>query len=369
MTLGAMLLLGSARKLASVDPGFDDRGVLATSYSLYSHAYDSATHRQVFHDELLARARRMPGVTHASFGSTPLEPNLWRSAVIVRGRPVDASLEVPHMYASPDWLATLGIPLRGGRFFTDADRGDLSHIVVNETFARLFFPGENAIGRQVSFTKRDYGPPVYTIIGVVGDVRETSLMQAPAPLVIDQFQNFSSPTLLLRTTGDPNALAAPLRSILREMDPAIALGAPRLLTNLRQAEMARSRFFAAMLSVFAGVGLLLAAVGIYGVLAQITRARAREMGIRIALGARPADVQWLVLRHGAGIVVLGGTVGVILALGMTRVLASLLFELSPNDPVSYLARRLLAGATSAVASFVPAWRASRSDPAEALRAD
>ena len=369
MTLGAMLLVGSARKLASVDPGFDDRGVLATSYSLYSHAYDSATHRQAFHDEMLSRARRIPGVTHAAFGSTPLEPDLWRSSVIVRGRPVDPSIEAPHMYASPDWLATLGIPLRRGRFFTDADRGDLSRIVVNETFARIFFPGEDAIGRQVSFTKRDYGPPVYTIIGVVGDVHETSLMQPPGPLVIDQFQAFGSPTLLLRTAGDPNALAAPLRSILREMDPALALGAPRLLKDVRQGEMARSRFFAAMLSVFACVGLLLAAVGVYGVLAQIARARAREMGIRIALGARPADVQWLVLRHGAGIVALGGVVGIVLALGMTRVLASLLFDLSPNDPESYVWVVAILAATSAVASFVPAWRASRADPAEALRAD
>ena len=369
MTLGATLLVGSARKLSSVDPGFDDRGVLVTSYSLYSHAYDSATHRQAFHDELLARARRIPGVTHAAFGSTPLEPDLWRSGVIVRGRPVNPSLEAPHMYASPDWLATLGIPLRRGRFFTDADRGDLSKIVVNETFARLFFPGENAVGRQVSFEKRDYGPPAYTIIGVVGDVHETSLMQRPGPLVIDQFQNFSSPTLLLRTTGDPNRLAAPLRAILREMDPAIAPGAPRLLASLREREMARSRFFATMLSVFACVGLLLAAVGIYGVLAQLTRGRAREMGIRIALGARPADVQWLVLRHGAGIMALGVVIGIVVALGTTRVLASLLFDLAPNDPGSYAWVVAILGATSAVASFAPAWRASRADPADALRAD
>ena len=369
MTLGATLLVGSAHRLANVDPGFDDRGVLVTSYSLYSHAYDSATHRQVFHDELLARARRIPGVTHAAFGSTPLEPDLWRSAVIVRGRPVDPSLEAPHMYASPDWLATLGVPLRSGRFFTDADRGDLSKIVVNETFARLFFPGENAVGRQVSFTKRDYGPPVYTIVGVVGDVHETSLMQRPSPLVIDQFQNFSSPNLLLKTSGDPNRLVAPLRAILREMDPAIALGTTRLLASLREEEMARSRFFAAMLSVFAGVGLLLAAVGIYGVLAQITRSRSREMGIRIALGARPADVQWLVLRHGAAIMSLGAAIGIVVGLGTARVLASLLFDLSPNDVASYAWVVAILAATCVVASVAPAWRASRSDPAEALRAE
>ena len=121
--------------------------------------------------------------------------------------------------------------------------------------------------------------------------------------------------------------------------------------------------------LFAGVGLLLAAVGIYGVLAQITRGRAREMGIRIALGARPVDVQWLVLRHGAGIMALGAAIGIVVALGTTRVLASLLFDLSPNDPASYVWVVAILAATSAAASFTPAWRASRADPADALRAD
>ena len=369
MTIGAALLVGSARRLADVDPGFDGHGVLMTGYALYSHAYDSASHRQAFHDEILARARRLPGVTHAAFGSTPLEPNLWRSGVIVRGRASDPSVEAPHMYASPDWLATLGIPLLQGRFFTNDDRRDPSLIVVNRAFARLFFPGENAVGQQVSFTKRDRGPGAYTIIGVVGDVRETSLMQRPAPVVIDQFGNFSSPTLLLRTTGDPNTLVAGLRSILHEMDPQIALGLTQPLDVLRQREMARSRFFATLLLSFACVGLLLAAVGIYGVLAQIARNRAREMGIRIALGAGTGHVRWIVVRHGMLITGAGLVAGTAGALATTRVLSTLLFELSPNDPVVIAGTVIVLGAIGVVASFIPAWRASRANPVDALRAD
>lgn len=369
MTMGAALLVGSARRLANVDPGFDAHGVVATSYALYSHAYDTATYRVAFHEEVLRRVRQLPGVTHAAFGMTPLEPNLWRSGVIVRGRASEASVEPAHMYASPDWLVTLGIPLRAGRFFNADDRRDLSRIVVNERFAKMFFPGENAVGQQLSLTKNEPGPAVFTIIGVIGDVHETSLIQQPGPLVIDQFQPFTSPTLLIRTSGDPDALIAPLRAIVHEMDPQIALGRTRRLETLRDEEMARSRFFAGLLFVFACVGLVLAAVGIYGVLAQIARDRAREMGIRIALGARPVEVQWLMMRHGAAIMLIGLVAGTATALATTRVLSSLLFELSPNDPRSFLIVVIVIVATSTIASMVPALRASRADPIEALRAD
>jgi ABC-type antimicrobial peptide transport system permease subunit len=194
-------------------------------------------------------------------------------------------------------------------------------------------------------------------------------MQSPGPAVIDQFVGFTSGEVLLRTRGNPESLVAPLRAILRDMDPHIALGTTRRLEALRDQEMARSRFFAAVLSVFAVVGLLLAAVGVYGVLAQLARARAREMGIRIALGARPADVRWLVVRHGALITVLGLTSGIVVALATTRVLSALLFGLAPNDPISFVAVIAILTATGIVASFVPAWRASRVDPVEVLRAE
>ncbi|HKW09766.1 MAG TPA: ABC transporter permease [Gemmatimonadaceae bacterium] len=369
MTTGAALLVGSARRLANVDPGFDARGVLMTGYELYSHAYDSAQYRDAFHNELLARARRIPGVTHVAFGSTPLEPNLWRSGVVVRGRPALPSIEAPHMYGSPDWLATLGIPLRRGRFFTSDDRRDPSRIVVNETFARMFFPGEDAVGQQVSFTKEKYGQTTFTIIGVIADVHETALLAPPGPLVIDQFLGFSGPRLLIRTKGDPNAVVAPLRSILREMDPALALTSERPLTVLRDQEMARSRFFAAVLLAFAVVGLVLAAIGIYGVLSHIARSRSREMSIRIALGADPSHVRWLVVRHGAAITAAGLLVGMVVSLASTRVLSALLFDLSPNDPVILGGVILVLAAASGLASFIPASRAGRADAMDALRAD
>jgi putative ABC transport system permease protein len=369
ISVGAALLVGSAKRLADVDPGFDARGVLMTSYVLYSHQYDSAVHRNAFHEEFLARARRIPGVTHAALGATPLEAYLWSSGVTIPGNLSAPSIEASHLYGTPDWPATLGIPVRQGRFFTDEDRQDLGRIVVNETFARIFFPGQNPIGRKVSFTKWDHGPRVFTIIGVIGDIRERSLMQPPGPAVVDQFVGFTSGEVLLRTAGNPEALVAPLRAILREMDPQIALGAARRLEARRDQEMARSRFFAAMLSVFASVGLLLAAVGVYGVLSQIARSRAREMGIRIALGARPSDVRWLVVRHGVGITVIGLTAGVAAALATSRVLSALLFDLAPNDPRSFASVVAILTATSVVASSVPAFRASRVDPIEVLHAD
>jgi len=369
MSVGAALLVGSARRLASVDPGFDSRGVLMTGYALYSHAYDSATHRQTFHDEVLTRVRRLPGVTHAAFGSTPLEPNLFRSGVVIHGRPSPPSVEPARMYGSPDWLATLGIPLRAGRFYTDDDRRDESRIVVNETFARMFFPGEDPIGQHIAFTKREYGPPLYTIIGVIGDVRETSLMEPPGPVVVDQFTAFGAPTLLVRSQGDPTAITAELRRIVRDMDPQITLGRVQPLDVLRDEEMARTRFFASLLFGFAAIGLLLAAVWLYGVLAQLARGRAREMGIRIALGARPAQVQWIVARHAAVIVGLGIVAGTAVALMATRVLASLLFGLAPDDPIVFAVAVVLLVITGAIAAYVPAWRASTVDPMQVLRSE
>ena len=367
MSVGAALLVGSAKRLADVKLGFDARGVLLTSYVLYSHQYDSAVYRNAFHAEFLGRARRIPGVTHAALGAPPLEPYRWSSEVIVDGKPT--AIEASHLYGTPDWSATLGIPIRQGRFFTDDDRRDPSRIVVNEQFARTFFAGTSPIGRQVSFAKWDHGPKFYTIIGVIGDIHERSLMQPPGPAVIDQFIGFTTGEVLLRTHGNPESLVAPLRAILRDMDPHIALGTARRLDVLRDQEMARSRFFAAVLSVFAVVGLLLAAVGVYGVLAQIARTRAREMGIRIALGAQPADVRWLVVRHGALITSLGLTSGIVMALATTRVLSALLFGLAPNDPASFVGVIAILTATGILASFVPAWRASRVDPVDVLRAE
>ncbi|HEY2853951.1 MAG TPA: ABC transporter permease [Gemmatimonadaceae bacterium] len=369
MSVGAALLVGSARRLANVEPGFDARGVLLTSYALYPHAYDSATHRWSFHDELLTRVRRLPGVTHAAFGSTPLEPDLWRSGVVVRGRTSPPSVEPAHMYASPEWLSTLGIPMRAGRFYTNDDRGDPSRIVVNETFARMFFPGENAVGQHITFTKREYGPPVYTIIGVVADFHESSLTEKPGPLAIDQFTAFGSPQLLVRAQGDASALIAPLRRILREMDPQISLGRTQPLEALRQQAMARTRFFAWLLFGFAGVGLLLGAVGLYGVLAQLARGRAREMGIRIALGARPVQVQWIVARHAAAIVGIGMFAGSAAALMTTRVMASLLFGVAPNDPLVFAVATGVLAVTGVLAAYIPAWRASMVDPMQVLRSD
>ena len=369
MSTGAALLVGSARGLANVNPGFDARGVLMTSYYLYPHAYDSLRPRQAFHDELLARLRRLPGVTHAALGATPLEPNLWSSGVIVHGRQSPPGREATHMYGSPDWPATLGIPVKAGRFFIDDDRRDPSRIVVNEAFARMFFPGESAVGQQVTFTKRDNMPLTYTIIGIIGDFHERSLMDAPGPVVVDQFVGFTAGTVLVKTGGDPDALGPALRSILRDIDPQIAPGRIRRLEELRAEGLARSRFFAAMLGVFAAVGLVLATVGIYGVLAQLARNRAREMGIRIALGARPADVRWIVLRHGTRIMTVGIGIGLSASLATTRVLSTLLFQLRPNDPAILAAAATILAAAGIVATLIPGWRASRVDPVTILRAE
>lgn len=194
-------------------------------------------------------------------------------------------------------------------------------------------------------------------------------MEPPGPVVVDQFVGFTAGTVLVKTRGDPDVLAPALRTIIRDLDPQIAPGRMRTLESLRAEGLARSRFFATMLVVFAGVGLVMATVGTYGVLAQLARNRAREMGIRVALGARPADVRWIVARHGTRITACGLIIGLAASLATSRVLSALLFELSPRDPVLLGAAASTLAAAGFLASFIPSIRASRMDPVEALRAD
>ena len=217
----------------------------------------------------------------------------------------DANVESQHWFVSPDYFATLRVPLLRGRLLSDAD-GKSPVILINETFARRYFPAQDPVGQRLTFDKATIpGMTEFTIVGVVGDVRDRSLIEPARIAVIHPANGLSGSYLLLRTDGDPAALVAPLRAILRDMDPRLALSTPRFLEEMRAQSMARQRFFAMVLGIFAVVGLVLATVGVYGVLAQLARGRAREMGIRVALGAPLASVRWLVVGHGLRLAVVG----------------------------------------------------------------
>lgn len=245
-------------------------------------------------------------------------------------------------------------------------------MVVNEALARRYFHGEDPIGKRVAFDRVPDSTSTWrTIVGVVGSEHQLGLPLDPhdevfAPLAQDQQQTV---VLVARTTGTPLGLAGPIRAAMHDIDPNLAIASMRSMEDVVSESLALDRFLMMLLAVFAGVGLALAIVGVYGVLAQMTRRRTREMGVRIALGARDAEVRWLVISHGLKLVAAGLVIGAVLALVLTRAMQRVLFDVPPSDPLTYVVVAMLLATTGAAAAWLPAYRASTTDPAVVLRAE
>jgi predicted permease len=375
LTIGAGLLVRSYAALERVDPGFDANGVLTVAFQLAGGRYDSSAVLTSFDEQLIDRVRALPGVRSVGITSTiPLTGLGWTSDFSVSGRARDDyATEVAHREVTEDYFATMRVPLLRGRVFTSADRrGSDRVVVINDALAKRYFRGQDPLGQRLSFDRvPDSASKWRTIVGIVGNEHQLGIPieahdEILAPLAQDQQQGI---ILLARTSGDPLALMDPIRGALRELDPNLAIISARTMTSVRDESLSRDRFLMTMLTVFAGVGLLLAIVGVYGVLAQMTRRRTREMGVRIALGARAAQVRWLVISKGLRLVIAGLLIGTAVALLLTRAIQHLLFNVPASDPLTYVMVALLLAATGAAAAWLPAMRASATDPAVALRAD
>ena len=298
----------------------------------------------------------------------------YTSDFAIAGRPPgEYGSEVVHRTATPDYLAVMRVPLIAGRFFTDADRSDAAPVVViNEQLARAFFRGENPVGQRIVFDRiPDSTSRWSTIVGVIGNEHQRGLSLEPA---IEAFTPFaqepsSEMTIVARTDGPAAALGPVIRGVVRELDPNQPVEKLETLVSVRAGSLARDRFVMTLFALFAAVGLTLAVVGVYGVIAQLTRRRTREMGIRIALGAPQSRVRWLVVRHGLRLVSIGVAAGLIAALVATRGLASLLFHVAPVDPLTFAVVPVLLLLTGVVAAWLPARQAERADPVLALRDD
>ena len=375
LSLGAGLLVRSYLRLQRVDPGFDPRNVLAVQLSLPGTRYDSLRKVFSFYDRLERETRALPGVERTALISlVPLGPPSWSSGFAVRGRePIERGEQVYHRELTAGYQHVMRVPLKRGRLFTEADRSGAPLVVlINETLARKYFTGADPVGQQITFDRvPDSTSNWRTIVGVVGDERQIGLSRATEPEILAPYEQDPrrGMKLLLRTTGDPTALAPLIRKVVAGLDPLLAISSMQTMEAVRDASLARDRFLTVLLLSFSGVGLALGIVGVYGVVAQLARRRLREMGIRLALGARGSQVQWLVLRHGIGLTALGAAVGVGLALGATRVMRTLLYQVAPSDPLTFVAVPLLVLLTAALASWLPAARAGRADPCQVLRAD
>ena len=373
LLVGAALLLRSFAKLSDVDPGFDADRVLAFQVSLPSTTYPAAHNVIAFYDTLLQKLRTAPGVEAAGMTqSLPIRDGYVLS-VQMSGRPPAKPGEAPsanYRVVNPEFFKTLGVPVLRGRVIEDRD-GPKSPMVavIDETFAQRHFPNEDPIGRGVDIGNGTDG--YYQIVGIVGNVRYETLEEAPTPTVYIPYtqEPFSQMWVMARTSGDPAALAGTARQVVRDLDKGLPTFDMGPLTDILEESMAQRRFSMLLLGLFAMVALFLAAVGLYGVVSYTVGQRTQEIGLRMAIGAAPGQVMRMVVGGGMKLAVAGIIIGIGGSLLLGGYVASLLFEVEPFDPVSYVATALVLLSVAAFACFVPARRAMRVDPIIALRAE
>jgi putative ABC transport system permease protein len=373
---GAGLLFRSLVGLQSVDPGLNPSRVLTFSVLIPTARYKEPVQQTQFFTRAVEQMERLPGVESASAVSyLPFDGLAAATNLTIAGRPPAKPGEEPGATirtVMPGYFRTIGIPLRRGRVFTAADNTLDSpyRFVVNEAFVAKYMPGEEPLGQQISVAmgnKNPYGE----IIGVVGDVKEGALDQEPSPTVyyIHAHLNYTSMVFVVRTKGDPLSLSEPVRRVIHNIDSAQPVAQMRTMDTIVRETFSRQRFSALLFGGFSTVSLLLAAVGIYGVLAYSVTERTREIGLRVALGAEPGRILRQVLGSGMRVVLIGAVVGAGGALALTGLLKSLLFGVTARDATTFAAVPAVLIAVALVAAYLPARRASRLAPLDALRTE
>jgi predicted permease len=385
LLVGAALLLQSFWRLRTVDPGFAPDNVLTMQIALPRRAYREEAAEARFWHTVLERVRALPGVVAAGGAvALPLTPDDYQDEFLrvpleVEGAPLPPERRpaVAFVNVTPEYFATLRIPTLAGDVPTSWSPPG-NPVVVNAAFARRFLSGRDPLGARLR-PDRAWPPnePWHHVTAVVGNVRDEGLAADPAPVVYVPVSESlggraywpGNMSLAIRTTVPPSSLAAPVRSIVRDLDPKLPVAWVRTMDDIVSTATAPERFMMLALSVAAVVALLLAAVGTYGLVAYAVSRRTHELGVRIALGASTARVRRLVLRQGAALALAGVAIGLGLAIAFGRVLQSLLYEVSASDPATLAGASLLLVAVALVAVDLPARRAARIDPVEALRHD
>lgn len=377
LLVGATLLLRSYGALIGTDLGFDQRGVLAAGIALPGTKYDNDEKQRAFYEQLYARLAAIPGVqVVGSANGIPFSGWDVQSYMSIEGRPARAQgeeLDIHHQNISPGYLPAIGVPIVRGRGFTAADRDSSVHIgVINEVLARQEFAGIDPIGKRIRFGEDGSNAPWITIIGVAKEFRHYRLPRPMGPAIY--FPQLAAPsaaqTLVLRTSlRDPMALAPAVREVLKKLDPDVPAFQVQTLEQAVSRSLWRQRLQGEVLGTFATLALLLAAVGIYGVISYAVAQRTRELGVRMALGATRGQVLGLVLGQGLRLAVAGVVIGIVAALALSRVVASLLYGVSATDVATFAGVPVALALIAMLATLVPARRATRVDPVVAMRTE
>jgi putative ABC transport system permease protein len=378
LVIGAGLLVRSFVAMNNVQLGFDPRGILVLRVDLPDARYPKGTQITAFYNDLASRLKTLPGVESVGLGSSVLLSALPQSASLsVGGRPPlnpnVRNAPVPYDSVTEAFFTTLRIPLRRGRLFTEADTPTAQRVVVvNESLVRRFFPDGDALGKNVTFgNPTDSATQWLTIVGIVGDTRRGGMDRAPWAELYFPLAQAPDPRMyaLIRTSGDPLALVRSAEAQVWAIDPNQPIHSARTVEGILAESQANRRFTTLLLGLFSVVALALAAIGIYGVMAYSAAQRTQEIGIRMALGARRADVLTMMLKEGAMIGAVGLTLGIAAALALTRFLSGLLFGVGARDPMTFVALPLALLLLTVLATLIPAARAVRVNPIVALRGE
>jgi predicted permease len=378
LLVSAGLLIRSFQLLRNVDTGFKTANALTMRMVLPFPKYAQAETRRAFYDEVLQKVEGLPGVESAGMITfLPLSFHGMNFSFSIEGQPAPSDMKLPFALfrvVSPDYFRAMGIPLRRGRFFDARDSADSQPaVVVNRRLAEQYWPGEDAIGKRLKVGPLDSPNAWLTVVGVVGDTRQTGLNEQKLEFYVPYAQerrSFMAPRdLVVRTKSDPASIASAVRQAVWAVDKDQPVSNVRTLDQVFAAAISQERFQALMLGLFAVLALLLACVGLYGVISYAVVQRTHEIGVRMALGAQPFDVLRLVIRQGMSLTLAGLVIGVVAGTFVTRVLTDMLFGVTPRDPLTFAGVPVLLLLVAFLACYIPARRATRIDPLIALRSE
>jgi putative ABC transport system permease protein len=369
LLIGAGLLIKSFSRLTRVDAGLNTRNVLTAGLSLPKYKYPDVSRQRTFYQQALERIRHVPGVEHAAVTYFLPFSTYGTDWFTIEGRPDltgDNAPQAKFGFISEDYFRTMGIAMMKGRDFNERDTPDAPPVVIiNPAAARQFWPNEDPIGKRITSQRK-----VREIVGVSGEVKQAGLDKPSDPEIFLAYQQ--APYLFLqklavRTTDDPMKMVAAIRHEVQAIDQDLPLTGIKTMDQYLSESIANPRFQSRVLSLFAAIALLLAAVGLYGVMSYAVAQRTHEIGVRVALGARSSDVLKLVVGKGLRLTLIGIAIGLVAAVALTRLLASLLFGVSTTDPATFVIIALLLISVALLACYLPARRATKVDPMVALR--